>query len=88
MTVHVQHPQPGRAAAAEPQRTRVLIVDSHARSRQVCADYCDLFDHISETADDGEDALAALRRGRFNAVVMNLHPNAEAGLAWIRIPIH
>lgn len=87
MSVRLQRPQPrpeGRAAESEPPRTRVLIVDDHALSRQVCADYCDLFDHVSETADGGEAALAALRRGRFSAVVVNVHMDAEAGLATLQ----
>ncbi len=87
MDMPMQRPQPlsgRRADQIDPQRRRVLIVDAHGPSRQVCADYCDLFDHLSETAEDGEGALAALRRGRFSAVVMSVHTDAESGLATLR----
>jgi len=66
------------ARAVEPQRQHILIVDDHAPSRRLCAGYCDLFDHTSETVGGGGEAIEALRRERFHAVVMNVHM-AEAG---------
>ena len=68
----------GREAgcAAAPGRARVLIVDDHAPSRDLCADYCDLFDHSSESVGAAREAVAALRRAPFEVVVMNLHAAA------------
>jgi CheY-like chemotaxis protein len=54
----------------------VLIIDDHAPSRSLCAGYCDLFDHTSESVDAAGEAVAALRRSAFGVVVMNLHAGA------------
>jgi CheY-like chemotaxis protein len=62
-----------RRAPAEAGRAHVLIVEDHALSRDVYAGYCDLFDHTSRAVADGSEALAALRRERFDVVVMNVH---------------
>ena len=57
---------------AQP-RARVLILDDHAPSRDLCADYCDLFDHTSERHGGAREAVTALKRAPFGAVVINLH---------------
>lgn len=57
-------------------RAHVLILDDHAPSRDLCADYCDLFDHTSERHVAARDAVTALRSAPFGAVVMNLHADA------------
>lgn len=62
-----------RREPAEAGRAHVLIVEDHAVSRDVYAGYCDLFDHTSRAVGDGSAALAALRRERFDVVVMNVH---------------
>jgi CheY-like chemotaxis protein len=62
-----------------PDRNHVLIVDDHAGSRALCASYLDLFDHTSESVGDVAEALEALRRGPFCAVVMNLHMTPGEG---------
>ncbi|HUZ13967.1 MAG TPA: response regulator [Caulobacteraceae bacterium] len=72
------------APDASAPRAHVLIVDDHAMSRVVCAEYCDLFDHTSETARSGDEAVAALRRGRFDVVVMNVHMQDARGVAAVR----
>jgi len=71
-------PAAGSDEAADPRRQHILIVDDHPPSRRLCAAYCDLFDHTSETVGGGAEAVAALRQGGFHAVVMNVHM-AEAG---------
>ncbi|HEY1753169.1 MAG TPA: response regulator [Caulobacteraceae bacterium] len=63
----------GADAEVEGARHHVLIVDDHAPSREVCAGYCDLFDHTCESVGGGAEAVAALRRGSFSVVVMNVH---------------
>jgi CheY-like chemotaxis protein len=69
-----------RREALARERNHVLIVDDHAGSRALCAGYLDLFDHTSEAVGDVAEALEALRRGPFGAVVMNLHmtPDEDA----------
>ena len=78
--LHSTWPLPDRDAAPEPPRTRVLIIDDHDVSRRVCAGYCDLFDHAAETASSGEEAVAAVRRGGFDVVVLNVHMPKMDGL--------
>jgi CheY-like chemotaxis protein len=58
---------------AGPPRAHVLILDDHAPSRAICAGYCDLFDHTSESVGVAREAVAALRRAAFGAVVINVH---------------
>jgi len=70
-----------RREAFAPDRNHVLIVDDHPGTRMLCAGYLDLFDHTSESVGDVGEALEALRRGPFGAVVMNLHmPTGEEAL--------
>ncbi|HTX48420.1 MAG TPA: response regulator [Caulobacteraceae bacterium] len=62
--------QPGVSESVKPN---VLIVDDEPASRSICADYCDLFDHASYAVRSGGEAVAALRRERFDVVVMSVH---------------
>jgi CheY-like chemotaxis protein len=64
------------ADAGVQPRPHVLILDDHAPSRDLCADYCDLFDHTSERHAAVREAVTALRRAPFGAVVVNLHADA------------
>jgi CheY-like chemotaxis protein len=71
-----------RPAASERQRrARVLVLDDHKATRDLCAGYCDLFDHACEVAGGVAEAVAALRREPFDAVVMNVHMQACDGLS-------
>lgn len=65
-------------------RPHVLIVDDHEPSRRICADYCDLFDHTSESVASGAEAVSALRRAAFDVVVLNVHMAASGGLETLR----
>jgi len=71
-----------QAVEAQP-RVHVLILDDHAPSRDLCADYCDLFDHTSERYGEARDAVKALKRAPFGAVVVNLHADAWDALELI-----
>jgi CheY-like chemotaxis protein len=62
----------------------VLIVDDHAPSRDIYAGYLDLFDHTSEAVVGGAEALDALRHGRFDVVVLNVHMAETGGLETLR----
>lgn len=65
-------------------RPRVLIFDGSDACRQLCVGYCDLFDHACEGVASGREALAALKRERFDVVVMNVHPQRGDVLATLR----
>lgn len=71
------------ASAAISGRAHVLILDDHAPSRHICAGYCDLFDHTSESVGVAREAVAALRRARFGAVVLNVHADGWDALELI-----
>lgn len=61
---------------AAQSRAHVLILDDHAPSRDICAGYCDLFDHTSESIAAAGEAVAALRRSAFGVVVIAVHADA------------
>jgi two-component system sensor histidine kinase EvgS len=65
-------------------RAQVLIVDDDRPTRLVCASYCDLFDHASETVASVGEAIAALRRGVFDVVVAGVHMASCGGLSLVR----
>ena len=72
------------AGALSAPRTHVLIVDDEAVNRTLCAGYCDLFDHVSETAESGAEALSAVKSGRFDVVVLNVHMPDLSALEAVR----
>ena len=59
---------------------RPRTVEMSGALRSVCASFCDLFDHTSETARSTAEAVAAMKRGRFDVVVMNVHMASADGL--------
>ena len=61
------------APLVDQPRTHVLIVDDDRAARRLCAGYCDLFDFTCALARSAPEAAAALRRERFDAVLMNVH---------------
>jgi CheY-like chemotaxis protein len=64
------------APAVAQVRAHILILDDHAPSREVCAGYCDLFDHTSESVGAAGEAVMALRRSAFGVVVLSVHAEA------------
>jgi CheY-like chemotaxis protein len=80
MSEHLRSPETDAAASPliDLPRAHILIVDDHAPSRRICASYCDLFDHTSEMAAGAGEAMRALKRERFHAVVMSVQM-ADAG---------
>lgn len=74
------------APLADQPRTHVLIVDDDRAARRLCASYCDLFDFTFALARSAPEAAAALRRQRFDAVLMNVHmeDGGPADLAALR----
>jgi CheY-like chemotaxis protein len=81
---HIPSATPWRAPVIQPARTRVLIVDDDRPTRLVCANYCDLFDHVSHDVHCLGDALSALRRECFDLVVLSLHMTSVGGIAAMR----
>ncbi|MFI4935514.1 MAG: response regulator [Caulobacterales bacterium] len=65
-------------------RTHVLIVDDHAGARALYAAFCDLFDHTTQTARSVVEAVEAVKRARFDVVVMNVGMKGVSGFDAIR----
>lgn len=60
-------------AAAEAERSLVLIVDDHPTNRQVVGRQLALAGYASETADDGREGLERWRSGRYALVLSDVH---------------
>lgn len=73
-----------RPVLPEPAKPRVLILDDDRDNRLVCRAYCDLFDHPSQSVGNLDEALAALRRGWFDVVVLSVHMAKWGGIAAMR----
>jgi signal transduction histidine kinase/CheY-like chemotaxis protein/HPt (histidine-containing phosphotransfer) domain-containing protein len=63
------------ADAAEPaeERSRVLVVDDHPVNREVLVRQLGLLGVAADTCEDGVEALAALRRRSYGAVLADIH---------------
>ena len=59
---------------------RVLIVDDNATNRRVAQTLVEMLGCSCETAEDGQDAVEAVRRGRFDAVLMDIRMPRMDGL--------
>ena len=86
VSFHLTAPRAG--AAAEPAHERplrsaphVLVVDDNATNRMVAEALCEMFDCTSETAEDGEEAVEAARRGRFDLILMDIKMPRMDGIA-------
>jgi two-component system, chemotaxis family, chemotaxis protein CheY len=55
-----------------PDRQRVLVVDDDADIRSLALELLDLNGFSAEGAADGKEALALLRRGTYDAVVLDV----------------
>lgn len=62
--------QTGAVAAA--QTAHVLIVDDNATNRMVAEALCEMFDCTSEQAEDGLEALEAVKARRFDLILMDI----------------
>jgi CheY-like chemotaxis protein len=63
-----------------PPRTHLLIVDDNATNRMVAAALCNMFGCTSETAEDGVEAVEALRVRAFDLVLMDIKMPRMDGL--------
>ncbi|MDI1252221.1 ATP-binding protein [Thermomonas sp.] len=60
-------------AAAEDERSLVLLVDDHPTNRQVIQRQLALAGYVSETAEDGMDGLERWRSGRYALLLSDVH---------------
>jgi CheY-like chemotaxis protein len=70
-------PDAGRAA-------HVLVVDDNATNRMVAQSLVEMFDCTSEAAEDGEEAVEAVRSGRFDLILMDIKMPRMDGVAATR----
>jgi CheY-like chemotaxis protein len=70
-------PDTGRAA-------HVLVVDDNATNRMVAQSLVEMFDCTSEAAEDGEEAVEAVRSGRFDLILMDIKMPRMDGVAATR----
>jgi CheY-like chemotaxis protein len=63
-----------------PPRTHLLIVDDNATNRMVAAALCDMFGATSETAEDGFEALQAVKARPFDLILMDIKMPRMDGL--------
>ena len=62
----------GEEGRVLPPRTHVLIVDDNATNRIVAAALCEMFGCSSETAEDGLEAVEAVRERAFDLILMDI----------------
>ena len=82
-------PAAGRAAAdkgdqARPKIAHVLVVDDNATNRMVVEALCEMFDCTTEAVVDGQEALDAVRVGRFDVILMDIKMPRMDGLTATR----
>jgi CheY-like chemotaxis protein len=63
-----------------PPRTHLLIVDDNATNRIVAAALCEMFGCTSETAEDGLEAVEAVRSRPFDLILMDIKMPRMDGL--------
>jgi CheY-like chemotaxis protein len=74
---------PGQDAETEgplPPRTHLLIVDDNATNRIVAAALCEMFGCTSETAEDGVEAVEAVKSRPFDLILMDIKMPRMDGL--------
>jgi signal transduction histidine kinase/ActR/RegA family two-component response regulator len=84
-TADAVHPLPAQAAALSPDRApQILLVDDHPLNRELGEAILVLAGCEVATAEDGAEAIAALRRRDFDLVLMDVHMPVMDGLAAAR----
>lgn len=66
------------------RRARVLIVDDNDTNRTICAAICDMAGYAYEVAEDGQAAVAAVRTGGYDLVLMDIRMPRMDGLSATR----
>lgn len=68
-------------------RTRILVVEDNAFSREMLCDWLELQGYLADSATCLDEAFAAIERSRPSAVLLDVQLGAEDGLAlaaWLR----
>ena len=73
---------PSASVGARP--IHVLVVDDNATNRMVAQSLVEMFDCTSEAAEDGDEALEAVRNGRFDLILMDIKMPRMDGVAATR----
>ena len=63
----------------------VLVVDDNATNRMVAEGLCEMFDCTSECAEDGVEAVEAVRSGRFDLILMDIKMPRMDGVEATRV---
>ncbi|MDB5452595.1 MAG: response regulator receiver protein [Caulobacteraceae bacterium] len=63
----------------------VLVVDDNATNRMVAEALCEMFDCTSESAEDGLQAVEAVKSGRFDLVLMDIKMPRMDGVQATRV---
>jgi CheY-like chemotaxis protein len=74
----VEEPHPAERSA------HVLVVDDNATNRMVAQALCEMFDCTCESANDGAEAVEAVKGGRFDLVLMDIKMPVMDGVAATR----
>src|SRR5262249_52740196 len=70
---------------ASPARAaHVLVVDDNATNRMVAQSLVEMFECTSESAEDGVEAVEAVRSGRFDLILMDIRMPRMDGVAATR----
>jgi CheY-like chemotaxis protein len=72
---------PAAEERPESGAAHVLVVDDNATNRMVAEALCEMFDCTSETAEDGLEAVEAVRSGRFDLILMDIKMPRMDGIA-------
>ena len=74
----------GPSASTGARPIHVLVVDDNATNRMVAQSLVEMFDCTSEAAEDGDEALDAVRNGRFDLILMDIKMPRMDGVAATR----
>jgi PAS domain S-box-containing protein len=77
-------PTPSTESYVRSQRLRLLLAEDNPMNRRVAVAMLEHLGHTVETAADGQEAVAAFRRGAFALVVMDMAMPVMDGLAATR----
>ncbi len=76
--------QPAEEPHAAERSAHILVVDDNATNRIVAQALCEMFDCTCESANDGAEAVEAVKGGRFDLVLMDIKMPVMDGVAATR----